>query len=234
MAGHAVLDGLRAAENFTPAGFPGAATKVGVWGYSGGGQATAFAGELQPTYAPDLNLVGIAHGGAPADIPTTVRNVDGSWASGLVLAAAVGLGRAYPEMGLYALLNDAGKKMQADIGKMGLVQFAVSYPFKKLTDYTNVPNPLELPQVKAVIEENNLGHHTPTAPLFLYHARGDELNPISGSDGLFAKYCAGGGTVSYKRELIGEHITTTVVDAPAASQFLSDRIAGKPAPDDCG
>ena len=52
-AGHAVLDGIRAALRFGPAGLAGPSTPVGLWGYSGGAQATARATELQPGYAPD-------------------------------------------------------------------------------------------------------------------------------------------------------------------------------------
>lgn len=37
MAGRAVLDGVRAAERFGPAGLSGSKTPVGFWGYSGGG-----------------------------------------------------------------------------------------------------------------------------------------------------------------------------------------------------
>ena len=72
-AGHAVLDSIRAAESFPPAGLGGEGTRVGIWGYSGGGQATAWASELQPTYAPELNVVGVAEGGVPAVLRKTHR-----------------------------------------------------------------------------------------------------------------------------------------------------------------
>ena len=51
-----VLDGIRAAIAFEPAGFD-AATPIGLWGYSGGAQATLFSAEQQPAYAPELNPV---------------------------------------------------------------------------------------------------------------------------------------------------------------------------------
>jgi hypothetical protein len=232
MAGHAVLDGVRAATHYAPAGLT-PNTKVGLWGYSGGGQATASASELQATYAPELNVKGAAHGGAPYDLPTTIAHNDGGLFSGVLLGATVGLGRAYPEMGLDTVFNAAGKRMQSDIGDEGIFSFAPKYPLKHLADYTDVPDPVDLPQIKSVIEKNNLGLHTPAHPVFLYHGIIDEVNPISEADGLFEKYCDGGGTVDYHRELIGEHVVTTVLSAPAAAQFLADRFAGKPVPDDC-
>jgi hypothetical protein len=44
-SGQAVLDGIRAAESFAPAGLSGSATPVGMWGYSGGALASAWASE---------------------------------------------------------------------------------------------------------------------------------------------------------------------------------------------
>src|SRR5207237_1235757 len=55
MAGHGVLDGIRAAEALSGTGLTGAQTPVGLWGYSGGGLATSWAAELAAGYAPDLN-----------------------------------------------------------------------------------------------------------------------------------------------------------------------------------
>ena len=39
-----------------------------VWGYSQGGQAAGWAGELQSSYAPDVKMVGVAAGGIPANL----------------------------------------------------------------------------------------------------------------------------------------------------------------------
>ncbi len=40
---------------------------VGLWGYSGGGQATAWAAEQHPTCAPEIRLAAVAAGGVPTD-----------------------------------------------------------------------------------------------------------------------------------------------------------------------
>src|SRR4051794_16552497 len=61
MAGHAVLDGIRGAEALPGTGLDGK-TPVGMWGYSGGGLATSWAAELQPGYAPELNVAAVASG----------------------------------------------------------------------------------------------------------------------------------------------------------------------------
>ncbi len=71
-----VLDGVRAAVAFEPAGLD-AATPVGLWGYSGGGQVTLFAAEQQPTYAPEFNVVAVVAGGDLTSSPQTQMFEDG-------------------------------------------------------------------------------------------------------------------------------------------------------------
>ncbi len=58
-AGHAVLDGVRAALSYVPAGLS-RDTPIGLWGYSGGGQASGWAAYLKDSYAPELNVKGAA------------------------------------------------------------------------------------------------------------------------------------------------------------------------------
>lgn len=231
-SGHAVLDAVRASQRFAPAGL-GAKTKVGIWGYSGGGLATSWAAELQPSYAPELNVVGIATGGGAGDLRATIAKLDGSPYASLLLAAAVGISRAYPEMGFDGLLNDAGKAMKARIGDQCLNQFASEYPFARLDDFTKVRNAIAVPSVDAVITANDLGQHTPTAPHYVYHSATDELEPIAGMDKLVATYCAHGVRVQYNRAPAGEHIAFSIANTDAAAGYLEDRFDGKPAPDTC-
>src|ERR1700733_7014726 len=86
-SGDNTLDGVRAAENLLGAA---PATPVGLVGYSGGAIATEFASELAPTYAPGLNIVGVAEGGIPVDFAHNLAYVNGSqdW-SGVIPAVLV-------------------------------------------------------------------------------------------------------------------------------------------------
>ena len=233
MAGRAVLDAVRATEAFEPAGLKGARTPVGLWGYSGGGHATAWAAELAPTYAPELNVVGAAHGGAPYVLRTTIANLDGGPFAGILLAAVVGIGRAYPEMNLDELLNAEGLAMRDAIGKQCLEEFALAYPGATIDQYTDRPDTKDLPNVAAVIADNGLGQRTPTAPLFIYHAATDELNPIAGTDAIVENYCRRGVAVQYERAPAGEHIEYAVRGGALAEAYLSARFAGEPAPNGC-
>lgn len=99
-----VLDGIRAAISFEPAGFD-AATPIGLWGYSGGALATLFAIERQAAYAPELKLVGAAGGGADVDITSSPQMFeDGNLLNGIPFCAVIGISRGFPDVDLHSVL----------------------------------------------------------------------------------------------------------------------------------
>lgn len=233
--GKGTLDGIRAAENFAPAGLTGKATPVGLTGYSGGARGTEFAVELAPTYAPELNIVGAAPGGLAVNVANVAEGANGSLFAGVYFAAAMGLGRAYPEIKLDELLNDKGKQMYADISDMCIEEFTATYAFQKIETYTvDGVDPLTLPHVSKVIEEikaGNLG--TPKVPIHLYMATYDELVVTPDAAALAKDYCARGVRIQYVEYLPSEHVTALPVGYLPAVSWLNDRFAGKPAPTSC-
>ena len=94
--GHALLDIVIAASKISSANLSKNA-KVAIWGYSQGGQTAAWAGELQPAYAPDLNLVGVAAGGVPRNFFEVAPYLDGKNGSAFLLETVIGLWSQYPE-----------------------------------------------------------------------------------------------------------------------------------------
>jgi secretory lipase len=230
MAGHGVLDGIRGAETLPGTGLDGK-TPVGMWGYSGGGLATSWAAELQPGYAPELNLAAVASGGTPADMGAAARQIDGGIASGLVLLASTGLTRAYPEM--LSLLNDKGRAMINEIGDMCIGEAVSRFPFRHLNEFTFSKDPLSEPVAKTVMEDNHLGRLTPKAPVFLYHSVLDELIPFRSAQQLQADWCKGGGQVTLYADPLSEHSSLAVSGSPLAVGYMAARFAGAPVPANC-
>ncbi|MCA1835798.1 MAG: lipase family protein [Actinobacteria bacterium] len=66
--GYAGLDAARAAQRLDPRDDLTQDSPVGLSGYSQGGQAASWAAELQPRYAPELNVKGVLAGGIPYDM----------------------------------------------------------------------------------------------------------------------------------------------------------------------
>lgn len=234
LGGHTILDGIKAAEALPGTGLAGTDTPVGLTGYSGGSQGTMWAGELQPTYAPKLNVVGIAGGGTPADLELSLKQIIGGPFSGLGFLGIFGGQREYPELGIDSILNAKGKQLKEDVKDACLFDAAGSYPFAKIEDYTTVPDPFVLPRIQAVLGELHLGRAKPSAPVYLYHSVADELIPVGVEDAFATRYCQMGVPVQYTREASGDHNTEAIAGAPAAFAFLADRFNGVPAPTNCG
>ncbi|TDQ00175.1 lipase family protein [Labedaea rhizosphaerae] len=231
-AAHGVLDGMRAVLHHAPAGLD-PNTKITLWGYSGGGLATTWAAEQQGSYAPELNVVGAAAGGVPAELGAMLRHNNGNLGAGLALLGVIGLARAYPESGVYGILNDRGRALFATNEDACTLDVAVLHPFDRIENYTTIADPIDSPQARFLIDTNNPGQATPRMPYYNYEALQDEFVPAALADGLLKDYCADGGTVKKVRIPFSGHITGEVQGGPGALQFLADRVAGKPVTSDC-
>lgn len=239
LSGQGVLDGIRAAENFEPAGLSGPATPVVITGYSGGALAATWANELYRSYAPELDIRGVAAGGVPVDLGNVARKVDGKLFAGVYIGAVSALARGYPQVDAQALTNDKGKEALIKAREMCLGQFLTGAPdpltafaFQKMSNLTVVPQILEVPAVKDVIAKNRLGQRKPGAPTYIYQGTIDELMPIADVDALTQQYCRQGVKVQYTRTF-NDHLLLAVTGFGKAFAYLQDRLDGRPAPSNC-
>ncbi len=106
--GYETLDAIRAAEKWL--GVPEVSTPVGMVGYSGGSIATEFASELAQSYAPQLDIVGVAEGGLPVDPLHNLAYVDhpGSPWTWVIPVHLDGAARAFQLRDLNQYLTPAG------------------------------------------------------------------------------------------------------------------------------
>jgi hypothetical protein len=239
--GRATLDGIRATEGFGPADLEGARTPVGMNGYSGGAIASTWAEALARQYAPELNIVAVAAGGIFPDIDYTISTMDGSIWYGVEIGVLVAVDRAYPRLNLGHRLTAAGRALAAADGRdaFGCAGAASNEPGGNASEFTIYPSSHALASAPPV--ENVLGKLTmetaspvPTAPSFFYNAINDELARIQPVDQLVAYYCGHGATIDYDRDPVGgSHVGGLAVYWPLALQYLENRLAGQPAPDNC-
>src|SRR6478672_3937858 len=95
--GYHVLDGLRAALSSKRLDLSPDAP-IGLWGYSGGGLASAWAAEMSGSYAPELNIVGAVLGSPVGDLGHTFRRLNGTVMSGLPAMVIAALVHIYPDL----------------------------------------------------------------------------------------------------------------------------------------
>ncbi|WP_436497017.1 lipase family protein [Actinokineospora sp. HUAS TT18] len=224
--GRALLDTARAATRLPEAQLDPNAP-IGAFGYSQGGQAAAWAGELQATYAPELNLVGIAEGGVPSDMNEVAAFNNGGIGAGLVVAAAVGYSTAYPELPFAAFLNQRGKDVTTKVREACVAEIALLAPFTRLNDLTTTPDLINHPAWQARLAQNKLGTVKPAAPVYLYHGTLDELIPYSGAKKLRDRYCGVGADLQWTPIPLAGHIVAVSVWGTNALNWLGDRFAGK-------
>jgi hypothetical protein len=228
--GHAVLDVARAAIRLPGTGLA-ADTPVAIWGYSEGGAASSWAAELQPSYAPELRLRGVATGGVPADIVATARNLDGGLFFGFGMAALMGLEAAHPDLNLSKYLNPAGQSLVAAHQNDCLRDLVAAFGLKRYRDLTTT-DIFAQPDWQAAFNESRLGSVAPRVPIFQYHGLIDEVIPYSLGRGLRDQWCSKGVAVEF-HTYPAEHVTGVLVGVPAAMVWLAARLAGAPPPNNC-
>ncbi|MGH3735229.1 MAG: lipase family protein [Micromonosporaceae bacterium] len=227
-AGHALLDIVRAAQRLTDAGLSKTAP-VALVGYSQGGHAASWGAQLAGSYAPELNVKGVAAGGTPANLRQVADYNAGRPNFGLVLAAGVGMDAAYPSLELESYLNDAGR---AGIEQLRNGCDFSPYANKRIEDYTT-SNPLATPQWQSTLDAQNVGGIAPRMPVLLYHSTSDEIIPYRGARSLRTTWCGQGVRLSFWTYYFLEHAATAAWASPDVTTWVADRLAGKPATSNC-
>jgi hypothetical protein len=234
LAGHITLDSIRAALRFSELGLS-SSTQVGMWGYSGGAIATAWAASLQNSYAPELNIVAVASGGTPADLIGVARNAESNPITNalffnLVFSAIQGINRVYPNL-VTPVLNEKGKAAYESMkdGCLGFTTDGSPVPRGKFSDYTTDAEPFNSEgalEIAPLITLPQPGE-TPVANTYVFHAINDELIPIKGTDVMVDAWCKTGAHVSYYRGDRGEHALFMLREMPtSALSYLEGRFNG--------
>lgn len=235
--GHAVLDIVRAARKLPGAGLRRRAL-VAIWGYSQGGQSAAWAGEQEVRYTPEARVRGVVAGGVPANLKETAENLDGSPGAGLLLAANVGVDRAYPRLvRLDTLLNAAGKAAVEQVKQQCVGETVATFAGRRTSDFTKGGRTLEQLEgrrgIKRVFRLNQLGFRKPSVPVLQYHSSNDEIVPLGQAVDLRNTYCKKGVRERFTT-YPGEHVSGSAAGMPAAIDWIGARFAGKRASSNCG
>jgi hypothetical protein len=232
--GRGVLDGVRAARAFAPAGID-AAAPIGLWGYSGGAFASSVAAQMQTRHAPELKLAGVALGGVPADVKATIKKFSDTLFGGALIMGFVTVDRAYPQYKLTQYLNDAAIAAMAQSQADCINDAVIKHPLASIEQYAKDPKILDGPELKPMFEAMSplTFPGVPAAPVYEYHAVLDELAPIGPARALVDRFCRAGVPVQHVEDHLTEHIGLVPVGATAAMDYLRDRFAGTPAPSNC-
>ena len=227
---HAALDIFRAASQIPGADIE-ADAPAAVWGFSQGGQTAAWVGQIADAYAPDLDLVGVASGGTPADFPVVAEYLNGSTGASFLLGGIIGLAEQYPaDIPVNELATTSGLAAIEDYKGKCTFEFLFDYMNESLSSYTvgakDLDELLQIPSVNQRINEQNLGGQGADVPVLLYHGTADEFIPIEQSVALKDDYCRRFDKVTYD-VYPSEHIVTLFQATPTVLTWLDERFAGQ-------
>lgn len=243
---HAVLDAVRAARALDGASVT-AGSRIGLFGYSQGGGATAAAAELQPSYAPDVELSGTYSGAPPAALSAVMDAIDGSDLAGALAWSVNGFLESDPALKpiAEAHLGAAGKAALADLSTMCVGDALLAYNSARSTAWT--ANGESLADVvaaehalKSFLEAQRIGTLKPAGPVRVATGTADDLVPHAQARDMAVSWCGKGGDVTYVpvvlpsvgRALLN-HFAPLLADQGAAVSWLTDRLSGRPAGSNC-
>ena len=205
---------------------------IGLWGYSGGGLASAWAAEMCGTYAPELDIVGAVLGAPVGDLGHTFRRLNGSFLAGLPALVIAALAHVYPDLDrvIKEHTNEEGRALLDALEKMTTVEAVLQMAGKNMGDYLDEPleDILSTPEVMHVFDSIKLGAAVPTPPVLIVQAVHDYLIDVKDIDELADVYSAGGARVTYHRDAFNEHLILHPLSAPMTLRWLTDRFDGRP------
>ncbi|GHA66346.1 lipase family protein [Streptomyces anthocyanicus] len=243
---HAVLDAVRAARSLDSASVT-SDSRVGLFGYSQGGGATAAAAELQPSYAPDVQLAGTYAGAPPADLTEVTKAIDGSDLAGALGWSLNGFLQTEPALRPIAdrYINEAGQEALKDLSTMCVGDALFGYGGDSSTDWTRTGQSISdviraEPALQSFLAEQRIGSTAPGSPVRVATGVSDDLVPHGQARRLAVDWCGKGGKVTYVPVLIPgvgsgllNHFAPLLADQGNAIAWLTDRLSGEPAGSNC-
>ncbi|MFD4460363.1 lipase family protein [Nocardia sp. NPDC058480] len=231
--GYRALDGIRAAIDFAPMALT-PSTPVALWGYSGGGLATAWAAELAAEYAPELNIVGAVAGSPVGDPAAAFERLNGGWFAGFPAAFVAGLRQAYPELGplLHDHLDARYRELLGEAEERSTFALLLRFARRDVSRHLRggIGELLAEPVLRRILADIEPGTRAPAAPLLIVQGVNDEVIAVADIDAHVRRYQQAGATVRYLRVRRGSHLPLEFLIVPAILDWLTDRFASRPAP----
>lgn len=184
-----------------------------MWGYSGGAIPTEWAAELQTIYAPELDIVGAAVGGAIPDLRSTAFTINKGHFAGFAVVGILGLMKSYPALTDFMqgqMISEKEDKFSTALTACSSSVIS-SFEFEDIGQYFQ--GGMEVLKGPVVGKHFDLGGEMglgglPNIPLFFYKTTGDEISPIGDTDKLVDKYCGMGiKSLTYDRNSFGGHVS---------------------------
>ncbi|NKY87572.1 lipase family protein [Nocardia veterana] len=171
---------------------------VVAWGYADGARAVTIAAQLHRSYAPEVDLRGIA-AGSTITVPGALASLlNTSPFSALVLAGLIGLSRAYHHLPLRHVLSADGRQIIAE-AEICSAPVLLAQHRRPIEQWCDRGQPWTDPMWHYVLARETIPlDQAPSVPVHLYHGARDALVPIGQSTRLLSAYREAGVEVSWR------------------------------------
>ena len=226
--GRSVLDSLLAARQMTQLS---ASDTAVIYGFAQGGQAALFAGELAPTWAPDLKVVGVVAAAPFSEVDLL-----------LPMAAGVPDVVAYYVLGVYGQVAGNAKLNSAQVldpvasAQGSLVESQclgqIQGNYKALLSSSGKStfmstNPLTLPDWKTQLASMVPGQRITGAPILVVQGKADTTVPAVTTQALIKRICGKNRVQYIEYDNTGQGDTIKSGDRDIRA-FITNRMAGAP------
>jgi fermentation-respiration switch protein FrsA (DUF1100 family) len=222
--GRGVLDSVRAARQIPEAS---AGNRFTAFGASQGGGAVLFAGELAPTYAPELELTGVVAAAPAAELDLLAlapANLTG--AAGFVVMGAFGFKAAYPDLALDDILLPEVIAQREQVER--LCQGEINNRFRNTRlDRLLKVSPAEVAGWAQAVAQNTPGRRSTPAPVLLVHGDADRVVPVEVSRLLFDRLCRMGEAAQLRIYRGTDHFEVVSASSGDVLDWIDERSAGE-------
>jgi len=232
----AVLDSIRAARALL--GTDAVSSTAAIYGHSQGGHASVWADQIAGSYAPELDVAGVAAMAPPTDLGTLLDD-DVKEADGIVLGALAisSWSDYYPDADEAAIVEPVARPVVDDIGGKCIATAAQGF-----TDVPDVlalevtflsQNPATAPGWSDRLRENSPGDVSTTIPLLVAQGESDTLVRPDVTSEYVQAQCAAGASIEYVTYPHTGHFAVRTVAAPMVRDWLLARLRGDPTDSGC-
>ena len=234
--GRSVLDAIRAARSIAGAA---AGNRFAVWGESQGGHASLWTGQIARTYAPELELVGVAAAAPTTDLVQNVRMVPNKTV-GALMTAFIG----------YSWSNHYGAPLSTLGGwqTQGIMTRLAQNNCIELETKPKLLTMVGILTVQSRLKDKDLGTIEPWArlartnsptteqfgvPMLIAQNPKDDLVAPAVTRAHAKALCGSGARLRYLAISGSGHATSAKDSASETLAWIADRFAGRRAPTDC-
>lgn len=231
---YSVLDSVRAARELPDAK---AQKRFAVWGHSQGGHAALFTGQLAASYAPELELVGVA-AAAPATYLADLFEADRQTESGLTLTSMALLS--------WSKLYQLPTQTIVDPGAMAAYERVANDCLENLPQMLQLEqdarplmrgflksDPTRIPEWRKLMDDNTPGQTAVGAPVFIAQGTADTTVPPPVTRRFAEHLCRAGATVTFRTYPGTSHVFIARDSSFDAVTWISHRFAGQAASSNC-